>query len=216
MAFDYPVMLDLTDKPVLVVGGGSVAERKCTALVKSGAQVTVIAPSLTEKLEQMAAGSELDVIRRAFAQEDLQALEPFIVFAATSEDAVNREIAALCQERGILVNNITSPEAGNFAVMSAIHRPDYAVAISTYGKGPGFSRALREYLEPVLDEELDVVVSLYLDCRKWLADTEPDSAKRVRKLRSLQLTTILALTKGIGSYDKQLERVKEWLSYSLD
>ena len=44
MPFPYPVFLDLTGVPVLVVGGGAIALRKATGLVDAGAVVTVVAP----------------------------------------------------------------------------------------------------------------------------------------------------------------------------
>ena len=42
--FNYPVMLNLTGKTVLVAGGGKVASRKVLSLLKAGALVTVISP----------------------------------------------------------------------------------------------------------------------------------------------------------------------------
>src|SRR5208337_578946 len=43
----YPAFIDLKGKQCIVVGGGKVAERKVAALLRSGAKVTVISPSVT-------------------------------------------------------------------------------------------------------------------------------------------------------------------------
>ncbi|HXG14919.1 MAG TPA: NAD(P)-dependent oxidoreductase, partial [Calidithermus sp.] len=51
----YPVALDLTGRPCVVVGGGPVAERKVRGLLAAGATVTVVAPRLTRRLEALAA-----------------------------------------------------------------------------------------------------------------------------------------------------------------
>ena len=40
----YPVSLDLSGRPCLVVGGGNVAARKARTLLDCGGVVTVIAP----------------------------------------------------------------------------------------------------------------------------------------------------------------------------
>lgn len=53
----YPVMLDLVGRPCLVIGGGTVADRKVRGLVDAGAQVTVVAPALGESLADLVASS---------------------------------------------------------------------------------------------------------------------------------------------------------------
>jgi uroporphyrin-III C-methyltransferase/precorrin-2 dehydrogenase/sirohydrochlorin ferrochelatase len=46
----YPTALRLLGRPVLVVGGGPVAERRAKGLLDAGAKVTVVAPVATEAL----------------------------------------------------------------------------------------------------------------------------------------------------------------------
>ena len=50
----FPLFLDLVNKPVLVVGGGEVASRKVEALVKAGADITIVSPSLVDFLDKLA------------------------------------------------------------------------------------------------------------------------------------------------------------------
>ena len=40
----YPVFWEMSDRPVLLVGGGNVADEKVHKLVDAGANVTIIAP----------------------------------------------------------------------------------------------------------------------------------------------------------------------------
>ncbi len=49
----YPAYLDLRERPCLVIGGGTVAERKTFSLLEAGADVTVISPSLSSKLHEL-------------------------------------------------------------------------------------------------------------------------------------------------------------------
>ncbi len=49
----FPLFLDLVNKPVLVVGGGEVASRKVEALLKAGANVTIVSPTLVEFLSSL-------------------------------------------------------------------------------------------------------------------------------------------------------------------
>lgn len=212
MAFDYSVMLDVASLPVLVVGGGRVATRKVQTLWKAGAEITVIAPEISHEITAL---STVHCEHRMFSMEDIIHTDPFLVFAATDDPYLNHEIAKFCKEQHILINTITAPQDGNFSVQSKIERTDYAVSISTFGKGPGFSKALREHLEDILDERMDMALRIYLDIRSWLQKTIDDSDQRVRLLRMLDLDDILAfIDVGEIDYDKDLEKVKKWLSCS--
>ena len=48
----FPVNLDLSGRPVLVVGGGQVAARKVSGLLRSGANVTVVAPDAVPEISE--------------------------------------------------------------------------------------------------------------------------------------------------------------------
>ena len=149
--------------------------------------------------------------------KELLQILTFIVFAATDDAALNKAIAAYCDAARILVNAITDPQNGNFSVQAEIPRDRYAVSVSTYGQGPGFAKALREYLEPVLDERLDLAVEVYIGVRQWLLASVDDPKLRQAQMRRLSLKRIYELIDaGITDHDELSERVKEWLSCSLD
>ncbi len=57
MAELYPIYVDLTDRTVLVVGGGHVASRKVGALLERKMQVTVVAPEVCRELQDLAESS---------------------------------------------------------------------------------------------------------------------------------------------------------------
>lgn len=68
----FPVMLDLQDQRIVVIGGGAVAERKVGPLLEAGAAVTVVSPSLTERLSELAEKGMLIWISRPYAPGDLE------------------------------------------------------------------------------------------------------------------------------------------------
>ncbi|MEE0434032.1 MAG: bifunctional precorrin-2 dehydrogenase/sirohydrochlorin ferrochelatase [Peptococcaceae bacterium] len=215
--FSYSVMLDLHGKTALVAGGGDVAVRKVRTLCQVGAKVIVIAPKVNSTLTAMAEKGTVSCLLRPVKLEDIDVFAPFVVFAATDDVAVNRALAAYCQRQQILVNSITEPEHGNFAVQATIRKDDFAVSVSTYGQGAGFSKALKAYLEAQLDERFDRAVAIYIGIRQWLMETVDDSNERLRLVRGLSLETICEMMdEGVTEYDELFERVKEWLSCSLD
>lgn len=217
MAFTYSVMLDLTERRVLVAGAGQVAFRKVKRLVKSGAKITVIAPNPCEDIFDLAQRQLISYEKRPFDLNDIVEFSPFLVFAATDNPALNEKIAQYCTANNILVNAITDPANGNFSVQAEIKKKNYAVSISTFGHGPGFSKAMREYLESDLDDRLDLAVDIYIGIRQWLFETQEDSDFRVACMRRLSLKKICSMIdEGTTNYDELLEKVKEWLFCSLD
>ncbi len=60
----FPLFLDLVNKPVLVVGGGEVASRKVEALLKAGANVTIVSPTLVEFLSRLADEHQIHWVQR--------------------------------------------------------------------------------------------------------------------------------------------------------
>lgn len=215
MSFNYSVMLNVENKPVLVVGGGTVAKRKIKDLIALKAKVTVIAPSILEDIQNFTLTDFCQCLQRPFQLSDIETFHPFIVFAATDDFALNREITNYCNHHQILVNSITEPSEGSLSVQATIRKPQYAVSVSTYGQGPGFSKTLKEHLQTVLDERFDLVVQLYIDIRQWLFETYDDSDVRINYLRKLTFQNINSLMNDEAlEYDQLLEKVKEWLSCS--
>lgn len=215
MSFNYSVMLNVENKPVLVVGGGTVAKRKIKDLLALKAKVTVIAPSILEAIQNFSLANSCQCLQRPFQLSDIETFQPFIVFAATDDFALNREITNYCNLHQILVNSITEPSEGSLSVQATIRKPQYAVSVSTYGQGPGFSKTLKEHLQIVLDERFDLVVQLYIDIRQWLFETYDDSDVRINYLRKLTFQNINSLMNDEAlEYDQLLEKVKEWLSCS--
>lgn len=215
MGFNYSVMLDVEDKPVLVVGGGNVAKRKIKDLVALGAKVRVIAPIIQEEIVALEESTNLECLKRTFSTADLEQPRPFMVFAATNDVTLNKKITDYCNAKGILVNSITEPSEGSLSVQATLRKPQYAVSVSTYGQGPGFSSALKGYLEHVLDEKFDLVVQIYIDIRQWLFTVYKDSDVRIQYLRRLTIENIYSLMNDEElEYDQLLEKVKEWLSCS--
>ncbi len=139
-----PIFLDIRDQPCLVVGGGDVAARKTTLLLRAGARVTVIAPALGAAFDaHLAAG----VVHRAamFSPQDVEGYA--VVIAATDDDAVNRAAAAAARARRIPVNVVDQPALCSFILPSIVDRAPITVAVSSGGASPVLARLLRARLE---------------------------------------------------------------------
>lgn len=140
-----PIFLDSDQRSALLVGGGVVASRKARLLLRAGLRLSVIAPDISAFLldHELACCQQ-----RRFEPSDLEGAD--LVFAATDDPALNKEIAALCRARGILCNAATDSQGGDFILPSVIDRDPIQVAISTSGASPLLSRLIRSRLETLL------------------------------------------------------------------
>src|SRR3990172_151623 len=143
-----PVFLNIKHKPCLVVGGGEVAARKASLLMRAGAQVTVVSPSLSPALAQLIREKNLCHKVAAFSDGDLDGHS--LVIAATDDMQVNREVHALAVQRGIPVNVVDCPELCSFILPSIVDRSPIIVAVSSGGASPVLARVLRARLETLI------------------------------------------------------------------
>ncbi len=141
----YPLFLRLENARCLVVGGGSVGERKIRALLSHGARVFVISRKLTPFLKECIQRGDATLLRE---QYDCSLLEDMdMVFAATSDSELNSRIAGDAREKRLWCNTVSNPREGSFIVPSVIHRGSLSIAISTGGASPAIARLIRERLE---------------------------------------------------------------------
>lgn len=166
MSAYYPVFLDLTDGPVLVVGGGPVAEGKVEGLLAAGATVTVVSPTVTPRLAGWVAAGRIEYFARAYQPGDLAGRR--LALVATDAPAVSGAVAAEGRERGIWVNAADEPARCDFILPAVIRRGRLVVAVSTGGASPAAARAIREELEGYLTEEHAMLVEVAADAREDL------------------------------------------------
>ena len=147
----YPVFLDLTGKPCVVFGGGSVAEGKISKLRDAGARVTVVSPQVTESIQAAAQSGEVEWCAREYQPGDLAGA--VLGIAATSGRTVNQLICQEAKRLGVLLNVVDDPSQCTFIAPSIVNRGPVTVAISTGGTSPALARKLREVLtgSPALD-----------------------------------------------------------------
>jgi uroporphyrin-III C-methyltransferase/precorrin-2 dehydrogenase/sirohydrochlorin ferrochelatase len=146
----FPIFLDLRQRPVLVVGAGTVAGQKLPALLLAGAAVTVVAPQATPEIERLASSGQLSWRRRRFLGRDLNRV--WLVVAATADRGVNAQVARAALARRIFVNAVDDPDSATAYAGAIVRRGPVTAAISSGGRAPALSRLLRESLEQLLPD----------------------------------------------------------------
>lgn len=144
----FPIFVSIKNKPCVVIGGGPVASRKVGSLLEAGAQVTVVAPEISEEIQQYVGDERIRYLARAYSEADLDGA--FLVFAATDKREVNHAIATLATSRDQLVNVADEPDECTFVLPSVLDRSPVVIAVSTGGASPVLARQLRIHLETMI------------------------------------------------------------------
>ena len=161
----YPVNLDLTDRPTLVVGGGQVAVRKVSGLLQAGARVAVVAP---EAVPEIAEDPDLRWFARDYRRGEVASYR--LAIAATDDPAVNTQVRVDGDAAGVFVNSADDPANCSFTLPAVARRGDLQVAVSTNGRSPGLARWMRRRLERDLsagyEQLLDLLAEMRIEARQ--------------------------------------------------
>lgn len=164
MSHYYPIYVDLQNKPVLVVGGGTVAFRKVKTLLEHGAIVRIVSPKLLPELMELVDFVQCFWEEKRYAPNDLG--DALLVFSCTEDEEVNSMVAQNSRQEYRLINVVDDPEKCTFIVPSIMERGDLSIAVSTGGSSPIVARQIRAELEQQYGEAYQEYLSLLKSWRK--------------------------------------------------
>lgn len=129
----YLVGLRLAGKKVVVVGGGTVAQRRVPVLIANGAQVHVVALVATPAVEALAEqkpGITLEL--RAYRDGDLDGA--WYAIAATDDPSVNAEVVAEAERRHIFCVRADSGREGTAVTPASFDYEGLLVGVLASGE----------------------------------------------------------------------------------
>ena len=189
---DLPVMLRISGKKAVIVGGGSVALRRAAALTACGADVTVIAPHVDEEIQKLA----VHIDRRPYHDGDLEGAR--LVVIATDDPQVNEAAHREADRVGALVNRTDAPDRGDLAVMAHDRRGAVTVAVATDGISAKAAATIRDELLVELDQDWVRLLEAVAPFRGLLQERVKDLGRRRAALMKLADVESVALLKESG------------------
>jgi siroheme synthase-like protein len=174
-----PIFVKLEGRVIVVVGGGNIAETKIPGVLAAGAQIRLIAPSVTTQIAEWVRFGKIAWLPKEFEAADLNGA--FLVIAATSAPGVNEAVFREAEARGTLCNAVDDIEHCHFYYGAVVQRGDLQIAISTNGKSPALAQRLRKELELELGPEYEVWLQWLGAAREALRASGP-SSESTRKL----------------------------------
>ena len=147
----FPLYFDLTGREIRMVGGGAVAERRVRVLLPFGPEITLISPTLTDALGELAGDGKIAWQARTYREGDLEGAD--LVFAATDDPACDRAVREECRERGIPVNLASDQVACDFFFPAIVRRDPLVIGVTASGRDHTLTRgtaaALREQFRTI-------------------------------------------------------------------
>ncbi|MBK3493711.1 siroheme synthase [Viridibacillus sp. YIM B01967] len=192
MTVYYPIMLQIKDKLCVVIGGGQVANRKVNSLLAAGALVTVISPTLHEKLQEKWRKQLLTWVEKSFEAADIQ--DAFCIIAATDQPSINAKVKENVLPHQLL-NIVDDATASNFIVPATVRRGDLTIAVSTAGANPGLAKKVKEDLSLQFDDYYGDYVAFLQSARMDILANERNEVRKKQLLDALLQPEFLTLTK---------------------
>jgi len=145
---NFPLFLSLQGRRTLVVGGTDHAARKVELLLNAGAQVSLIAETVTGEIAQLIADARICWAGRTFDEADLVGVA--LVIVATEDEALQTRVSQCAQAQCVPVNVVDRPALSSFIMPAIVDRGPITIAISTGGLAPALARKLRAEIERAL------------------------------------------------------------------
>lgn len=205
----YPICLDLQNRPVLVVGGGIIAEGKALQLVEARANVHLVSPTLTAALREKVDEGIITYRRGEFAATDLEGKA--LVISATNLPAVNESVAQAAQARGMLCNVVDQPALCNFITPSLLTRGDLQIAISSSGKSPTVAQRVKREISEIIGPEYETLLAVTAELRAEVKQTFSDFNSRRDFLKLFVESEALDLIRA-GKIEEARELGQQMLS----
>jgi len=173
-----PIFLNIRKQKCIVVGGGEVAHRKASLLFRAGAELRLIAPTISNDVRKLCAEHHCDIIEREFEEADLQGAT--LVVAATDDAQLNARVSAISKELNIPVNVVDQPQLCSFIMPSIVDRSPIVIAISSGGTSPVLTRKLKELNEVMIPGRIDELAKLLGGYRDQVKQEIHDFSERIR------------------------------------
>jgi precorrin-2 dehydrogenase / sirohydrochlorin ferrochelatase len=176
----YPILLDLTDRLAVIVGGGAVASRKASGLLATGARhIRAVAPKFVRDFPV-----GVEKVSESYSPQHLDGAA--LVFAATDSAQINDSVVAEARRRGALVHRADAEEdePGDFITPALLRCGAITVTVSAAGS-PALAAALRDVLAGSITDEWVNLAEALRQIRPHIKSSQLPIARRREIFRAL-------------------------------
>jgi len=173
MSLLYPMYIDLTNRKVVVIGGGNVACRKVERLIECQANVTLISPEIVPPLQELTDQMRIELHLRPYQPGDLAGA--WLVIAACDVPHVNQQVFDEANLLHIFCNVVDDPPLCSFQVPAIVKRNLLQIAISSGGASPALAKKIRQQLEQTYPEYYEEFIITMSKLKQHLKEKYPEN-----------------------------------------
>ena len=164
----YPIFVKIENRNIVVIGGGSVAERKVMTLLRFGARVRVVSPEVTDSLASLAEEGKIEWTKRSYETGDLH--DALLAFCTCGVVKVDNQVHEEAKRENCLLNVADVPDTCDFFLPSFMQRGRLQIAVSTNGSACTEAKNIRKHLEEEYDETWEAYLDLMFDFRQLVKE----------------------------------------------
>ncbi len=172
----FPMFLKMENRRVVIVGGGEQAAQKCRLMLKTEAQITILADQLDPELEGYALENRVCVDHPNATPSAF--LDTALVFVATGCKGADAAWCTLAKSQGALVNVVDAPDLCDAYTPSIVDRDPVVIAIGTEGTAPVLGRQIKSQIEKQLEPNLGQFARLCGNLRTAVAQNIAPTERR--------------------------------------
>lgn len=202
-----PVILNIKNKKILVVGGGFVSERRVKKFINAGGEITVISESFTNKLYEYHKQNKIKLISQKISEQNIEKWlkNIYLISIATDDPVLNLKIANIAKLKGILINLSQKDQISDILIPAYFEKDDILIAVSTKGKSPWLTKQLKNKIRNLISDEDILWLKVQNYAREKIIFALKDQNERERFLKSLEKNNTL---KGFISQNRLKEALE--------
>mgnify|MGYP000212862882 CR=1 FL=1 len=149
----FPMFIDLSDKNIVVAGGGNIATRRIKTLLKFTRNITVVATKVTQELMDLGKAGTVTLYIRPVKRSDFA--NAYMVIAATNDWKLNDEIYRVCKEEGIYVNVADDKSKCDFYFPGIYMKDEVVIGITASGLDHSRAKKVRLAIQEAMEASDD-------------------------------------------------------------
>jgi len=179
-----PLYIDVSDKRIIVFGGGGVAERKICQILETAMNITEKNPKIevyslnfTPRIQELWEKKKIQCFQCDLWNQNVEELikGAFLILICTSDETLNNRIFNEAARCDVLINY---REKGNAFMSSVVKKGGFLISISTTGKGPAMASYMKEKIASLIGDQEEKMLYIQKDLREYLKKKIEDEGRR--------------------------------------